>query len=358
MSTTTLKRDPLFEKLMAKGTGKCLTILMATHRTAPDNAQDAIRLKDLAREAEQRLLELGSKREMGPWLERLEAVQQEIDHQHNWEGLGIFIGRDLTEVVRFPFPVEDRTVLDDSFATRELVRARLGSVDYHVLVLSRDKAHLFHAVDDRLLGELKGGFPFENKYWTSNADLVTTSKGQDNQARQYYLALHRAVQEKVGDHARVVVACTGEHHTPYLEAAGNSAIYIGHLDGNHEREAGHDVVKKAWTIAYEDQKKRHASELDMLNKTPVERQATAIADIWRHVKGGRGSVLYVERDVRIPVRLEGEAVVKVEDATAPGVVDDIVDDIIEEQLRHGGDVRILPNGLLADHHGIALVMRY
>ncbi|MEZ4760213.1 MAG: hypothetical protein R2810_10530 [Flavobacteriales bacterium] len=66
----------------------------------------------------------------------------------------------------------------------------------------------------------------------------------------------------------------------------------------------------------------------------------------------------MERDVRIPVRLEGEAVVKVEDATAPGVVDDIVDDIIEEQLRHGGDVRILPNGLLADHRGIALVMRY
>ena len=79
------------------------------------------------------------------------------------------------------------------------------------------------------------------------------------------------------------MACTGEPY-PYLEAAGNSAIYIGHLDGNHEQEAGHDVVKKAWTIAYEDQKKRHASELDMLNKTPVERQATAIADIWRHVK--------------------------------------------------------------------------
>ena len=30
-----------------------------------------------------------------------------------------------------------------------------------------------------------------------------------------------------------------------------------------------------------------------------------------------------------PCAWEGEAVVKVEDATAPGVVDDIVDDIIE-----------------------------
>ncbi|MCB0778546.1 MAG: hypothetical protein KDC03_03205 [Flavobacteriales bacterium] len=358
MSTSTLKRDPLFNKLMAQDNGHCLTILMATHRTAPENAQDTIRLKDLAREAEHRLLELGSKRDMAPWLERLESVQQEIDHQHNWEGLGIFIGRDLTEVVRFPFPVEDRTVLDDTFATRELVRARLGSVDYHVLVMSRDKAHLYHATDDKLLGEVKGGFPFENKYWTTNADLVTTSKGQDNQARQYYLALHRALHEKVGDHARVVVACTGEHHSPFLEAADHSGIYVGHLDGNHEHEAGHEVVKRAWTIAYEDQKKRHASELDMLNKTPVERQATAIADIWRHVNQGRGSVLYVERDVRIPVRFEGEAVVKVEDATADGVVDDIVDDIIEVQLRHGGDVRILPNGLLAGHKGIALVLRY
>ena len=39
------------------------------------------------------------------------------------------------------------------------------------------------------------GFPFENKYWTSNADLVTTSKDRTTRQRQYYLALHRAVRE-------------------------------------------------------------------------------------------------------------------------------------------------------------------
>ena len=37
---------------------------------------------------------------------------------------------------------------------------------------------------------------------------------------------------------------------------------------------------------------------------------------------------------------------------------DAVDDIIEEQLRKGGDVRILPNGTLGQYNGMALVLRY
>jgi hypothetical protein len=37
---------------------------------------------------------------------------------------------------------------------------------------------------------------------------------------------------------------------------------------------------------------------------------------------------------------------------------DIVDAIIEEQLAHGGELRILPNGWMGAFGGIAMKLRY
>ena len=353
-----MKIDPQLERLLAPQHPPCVTILFHTHRTSPDNKQDPIRLKDLSKEAEHRLLELHDKRSVTPILESLAKLESEWDHQHNTEAAAIFLSKDITEVVQLPFPVTDRVVVDDTFATRELVRSLLGSVDHHILVLGREKAHLYQASNDQLLGEVRNGWPVKNHHWTTDPAKVTTARGNENQMREYFLDVDRMLYEKLGERGRVVVAGVGELYQGLLAASGHSHLFVGHLDGSHDRSAAHDVVKQAWTVAYEDQKRRHMDDLGVLNKVPVERLATAIGDIWRHTKDGRGATLFVERDLRIPVLLEGDSITRVSDATAPGVTDDIVDDIIEQQIAHGGDVRILPNDTLKEFKGIALVLRY
>ncbi|MBL8002840.1 MAG: hypothetical protein JNL05_12865, partial [Flavobacteriales bacterium] len=115
MSTTTLHRDELVHRLMAERQGPCVTLLLPTHRTMPEAGQDHLVLRRLVEQAEARLLEKGDKRSMAPWLERLAALDKGIDHTHNTEGLAIFIDNDLTEVVRLPFPVAERCVVDGTF---------------------------------------------------------------------------------------------------------------------------------------------------------------------------------------------------------------------------------------------------
>lgn len=43
---------------------RCITIILNTHRTLPDNEKDGITLKNLVKEAEIRLLETGNKKEV------------------------------------------------------------------------------------------------------------------------------------------------------------------------------------------------------------------------------------------------------------------------------------------------------
>ena len=357
MNNTLIQHDELIHRLMAEREGPCVTLLLPTHRTMPDADQDPLVLRRLVKEAEERLLELGDKRAMAPILKRLVDVQGTIDHNHNKEGMAIFIASDFTEVVKLPFPVDERVAVDGTFVTREVIRWRLGGVDHHVLVLGTKGAHLYHASNDRLVGEARGVFPMRNNRSPANALAATTSK-ELNLLREFYVDVDRAVREEVGPKGRVVVASTQDHYPHLIAAADNASIYIGHLPGSYDEIAPAEVVKAAWTLAYEDQKKRHMADLEILQKAPAILHSTSVIDIWRQVREGQGMTLLVERDLRQAAKVNGDSIELVDDPKAPGVVDDIVDDIIEEQIRKGGEVRILPNGLLAEYKGIALLLRY
>lgn len=357
MSTTTLFRDPLVHHLLEPRTGPCITILMPTHRTMPEAQQDAKQLKELAKEAEARLLENHEKRAVGDILERLHAQVAAYDASHASEGLALFIAHDTDELVRLPFPVASRVVAEGSFATREVIRARLGDVDHHVLVLSTKGAHLFVAQSDRIVGEVRSnGFPIENRHYTTDALMTSTARGQENQLREYHHQVDKAVRAAVGEQGRVVIAGPHEQCAHLLHGAQDRGLYIGEVPGNLEHVNAPEIAAKAWPVAYEDQKRRQMADLDLVGRTPDALRVTALSDVWQLVHEGRGRTLLVERDLRLPARREGDGLLS---ADAEGAeIADAVDDIIEEQLRKGGDVRILPNGTLGQYNGMALVLRY
>lgn len=357
MSTTTLFRDPLLQRLLEPRTGPCITLLMPTHRTMPEAQQDALHLKELARECEARLLAQHARRSVEDLLDRLHAQVAAYDAAHATEGLAIFIASGITEVVRLPFPVAPRAVVEGSFATREVVRARLGDVDHHVLVMSTKGAHLYAAQSDRFIGEVRNGeFPIENRHYTTDALMTSTARGQENQLREYHHQVDKAVRAAVGEQGRVVIAGPHEQCAHLLNGAHDRGLYIGEVSGNLEHSRVEEIASRAWPVAYEDQKRRQMADLDLLGRAPDTLRVNALPDVWQCVHEGRGRTLLVERDLRIPARRDGSTVA----AAGGGAADiaDAVDDIIEEQLRKGGDVRILPNGLLGAHHGMALLLRY
>ena len=142
----------------------CVTFLSNTHPTLPDNEKDPIVLKNLIKEATSRLPEECEPGAAQVIKEKLNALAETINHRHNLESLALFVNEQITEYTRLPLAVEDRVTIGNTFTTRDIIRTLHKDKEYYVLVLSRDKARLIEAFNDKVVQEVEGNFPIENGF--------------------------------------------------------------------------------------------------------------------------------------------------------------------------------------------------
>lgn len=76
-----------------------VSLLAATHRTAPANKQDPIKVKNLVGKAVARLHREFSKREVAPVVKNLQDLVRKVDWKHTLDGLALFAGRERSAAV-------------------------------------------------------------------------------------------------------------------------------------------------------------------------------------------------------------------------------------------------------------------
>jgi len=111
------------EELQAFHGFPAVTILLPTEQGWPGSQQNPIRVKNLLREAEERLRSECSARIWTPLIEKMETLAAQIDYEHVDAGLGLFVSGEIARIATLPFPVRERVVIDETFATRDLVAA-------------------------------------------------------------------------------------------------------------------------------------------------------------------------------------------------------------------------------------------
>ncbi len=178
--------NSILKKLKGINSDCCVTIILSTHRTMPDNDKDGIVLKNLIKEAETRLLADYDKRYATSLINKLNELAGNINHRLNLESLVLFVNENIAEYTRLPITVENRVVVDKTFATRDLVRALHRESSYYVLVLSREKARLIEALNDKVTEEIENGFPVENDilYPSQRAEAAVANR-QTNLVREF-----------------------------------------------------------------------------------------------------------------------------------------------------------------------------
>lgn len=345
----------------------CLTIILPTHRTSPDNRQDPLRLKNLIGEATNRLLSEFSKREAEALLKRLEDLTSGIDFARTLDGLALFVNQDFARASILPFTVKERVVVDKTFATRDLVYALNHSVRYWVLALSEKPTRLFEGTNDTLEEIQEKGFPMVHEGPGGEAPLpggfgVQKSAYRDEYFEKFLRKVDAALKNVLAEDNLPVILVGVDRHLAFfneLTAHGNSVI--GSVTGSHDKTSPHELGKLVAPLlkTYLDDKRKDA--LAQLDKATSEKKlASTIGGVWVLAHEGRGDLLLVEDDFHYPARLDesGKNIIPTEDTTAPDVIDDAVDEIIEEVLNKKGKVVFLQNGQLSDHGRIALVLRY
>jgi release factor family 3 len=345
----------------------CLTITMPTHRTAPDNRQDPIRVKNLVNEATNRLLGEFSKREVAPLLERLEALVAAIDYRHTLDGLVLAVNRDMAREYVLPFELTERVVVDDSFFIRDLVHAYNRTRRYWVLSLSEQLTRLYLGTREHLEEVTAGGFPMQLTGPGGDAPLpggpgVNKSRYRDDRHRQFFRAVDQALRPfTTEDPLPLALAGVDRHQAFFREVSSHNGEILATLAGNYDHLTAHDLGRIIWPPVKSAFTDRRRDVLDQLETAAgQQRAASTLGEVWRHARLGRGSLLIVEEGYHEPARITdiGLLDLEVSDPKAPDVLDDAVDEAITTVLTKGGRVVFVEDGELALHGRIALILRY
>jgi len=345
-----------------------VSILLPTYRKSPEELQqNPVRVKNLVRQAVDRLLGEFSKRDIQPLLEQLDSLTEQIDYDHPQDGLAIFANKNIGRLVYLSFQLRERVVIDETFATRNLVHARNRSKRYRVLALSQEHARLFEAERGNLTEVTTDGFPMKPE-----ADGVETEQdstfGVDQsqyttrQDRLFFQQVEHALEKVIAKEPLPLVLAGVERNISFFnEVTKCKEHVIGTLNGSHDRDSARDLAALAWPVAREGFLGRRRQMLEQLDTSiGAKRYAAGINNCWRMAREGRGDLLLVEEDFQYPA-VQDEAsrnFMPAEDTTLPNTISDAVDEIVEEILGKSGRVVFVESGALDTHDRIALTLRY
>lgn len=358
----TLKEQ--IKKLAGDKDELCVTISLNTHRTHPDSLKDEILLKNLLNEAETRVTEEFGKRPAAAVLDRISKVGDKVNRDYNLDSLHIFLSEDTEEIVKLIWPTfQDRVTIGESFDLRPLIKAYNRSTEYLILVLSQGGVHLYDAMNDSIIGEVKNeDFPFgEMPYYIPNREERSDAKRVDDLIREFFnqvdKALVKVAQEK---ELGCIVISTEDNFSKLREVSDNLDVYLGHAPIDYDNSKPHDIVKPAWDIIRILLSQQRAAAIEEMSEAVGEhRVLTDLHEIYEAAIDGRGDMLIVYEDFIQPVIMKDERTFDlVDDVTLPGIIDDITSDIAWEVLLKGGRVFFTKQEEIKEFGDIVLKTRY
>jgi hypothetical protein len=341
----------------------CVTIILNTHRTHPENLQDGITLKNLVKNAEERLLADYDKRYAKSIAEKLNALADSIDHNKNLDSLVLCVNEEISDFSRLPIKVTDRVTIDETFATRDLIRAMHEELSYYVLVLSRDSARLIEAYNDQVVEEIHKVFPMKNNtIYTTDKHKLSTAQGTDIMIEEWFNRVDKELQKVLAEHPRPVVLATEmRNYDHYMKVADKPKFIISHINMNRDDEKAHHIVPVAWEEVHTRIKEKQAQRISELKIAVSQNKFVSdYNEIWNAIQHGRGETLFVKRGYYQPALLVDNEIMLVDNhhRDDKGVVDDIIDEMIEQTLLFGGDVVFMEEDELDKFQNVALVTRY
>jgi hypothetical protein len=342
----------------------CVTIICNTHRTHPENKQDALTVKNLIKEAKERIFNDEHKRYAKVIETKLDQIESTIDHNHNLDSLIIFVNEDIAEYVKLPIKVEDRVVIDHTFATRDLIRSLHLETHYYLLLLSQSKVRLLECFNDSLVKEIGDAFPINNNqfYSTSGVKQSNASK-ETNLIAEFFNRVDKEVNKVRKENPLPVLICTeiGNYHEYLKIADQKNTIYDTFLNKNRVEEKDHDTVKDAWEIVKEYTiQKNNERKTELLQAVGANKFLSDINDIWKAIMEGRVQTIFIEQGLFQPAKLVNNHITFVSDdeRNQKEIVDDIYDEMIEMNMDYGGEVVFLPKGELEKFDGVGAITRW
>lgn len=326
-----------------------VSVLMPTQPGRLDKGQTA-RLRALRHSVARRLKEEGlvSVDGMLTELDTLITLAGDVSLD---QGLALYVNESHAQLLVLPVDVQERVVVDPTFATRDLVRALHRTPRHVVLALSADQARLF----DGQLGALG---PADTSKFPMTAH-------DDQHRKEPAEAFLKRVDQALGAYLRlrpapIVLIAAEPTLSRFEKASVNLARLAGKVAGNHITTPLAEIADLVAPHLEGYLASRQDEALALLEqRRGQDRAVLGLESVWLASRWERPEMLAVEVDFFFPARIspDGDLLQAADDVEHPDVVDDVIDELVEQVLARGAWVALIEPGRIPDNQRVALTTR-
>ena len=333
----------------------CVTVTLPTQPAAQMTPSDQEALRVLVHQAEQMLTATGLTN-VGPVITALRELAASATTGRTGHALALYASRAVRRSFRLPQPVTRRIVVESTFATRDLVAALHRTPPHLLLTLHPSCAHVYEGQPHALVPRATVHVP----------DQASTAVDPTDPGELSRLTTDAFLGEVETELARqraefpspLVIAGTPRLVDLFIRRSSHCYRLAGMIDTAHAQTQD-ELLRRSAVSLERYLLARQADALALVRRAEAEGThvlASGIEAAWQCARRGQGAMLVVEQSYSVPGRVGGHPMDPQDyRPTDPTHVHDLVDDLVEEVIRRGGQVALVDDGALADHHRIALV---
>lgn len=375
-----LSKDEL-RLLIEKGKAPCLSIYMPTHKAGAEVQQNAIRLKNLLKEAEDRLVTGG--RRPAEVEKLLEPVQALVKNNPFWRqqssGLAIFLCPDIFRTYRLPGDFQPSVVLAERFHVKPLLPLFNTVGRFYVLALSQKDIRVLDCSRYSVKETRPEGVPrnidevlkydvFEKQLRTRPA--MTGATGQKGSSawtdygKENILRYLQQVEKGLKPHlkeerAPLVFAGVDYIFSMYREVNAYPYLLETAINGNPDQMSAEDLHAQAWPIAEPwFRKEQEEARVRYRQSIGTGLASNNLEEIVPAAHHGRVGYLFVEVGQEKWGTFNSQTGKAALHAGAKKGDEDLIDFAAIQTLGGGGKVYAIGRDAMPDREPVAALFRY
>ena len=300
-------------------------------------------------------------------LHKLKALVKTLNYNTLKKSIAIYVSPVFEKVLYLDIPVEEKTIIDESFEIRDLVYSKKQLNKYLVLLLSSKQSQVYLGNSDSFV-RIASNVP--ESFYACGADTAERVANFSDTAEHKEIMMEKFLHhiDHVLDniltayHLPLFVLGTKRTLGHFNSLTKHKAAVVEYINGNYE-DATLPMLREILLPYITDWKK--IKQKDILNQLEEaagdKKLAFGMQDVWREAMSHKGRLLIVEKDFMYAAE-HGDTRELIYEADGPfnkfSYIKDAVDDVMEKVLEKGGDVEFVDKGVLKDYQCIALIKYY
>lgn len=381
-----LMKRKILEKLEPIKQFPCVSLLMRTNRRPQGYRSDSIRLKKLIAEMEKRLEGAVPVRRARRLASKMKNLAATVDFRYLDCGLCLFVSENVEAIRYLPSEVEDRVVIGNEFALKEILIDLRNKICAVMLVVS-DEGFRVMSNEDGLFCEVTQTYDDElrradgpgstervissslaNNAWfpgrtkgpvgrapLPGAYVLEENSVQQERRRQFFRHVDSVFTKMLPADAKVIL-CGSPHQTAlFEETCSNGKRIIAKVNGNFIRHSESELraiaEEKVETI-------KHAlteSALEeLLDHGPAPEIGFGIKKIWQLAQQKPLAALFIEENFSFPATVHRKhGIVEASSTTDPLKVMDATEELVKLAYSTGAQIYLCRSDRLKESGRIA-----